>query len=247
VTGFTLMDLDVSPSPVGTGRSDFSGGGDRYMFSLRTPVDHTGTMTLRLPANRAVSAAGRGNEAAGFSWEMGPVPVTLAHTDGGTGPVNFPFDVTVTFAEAVTGFMPSDLEVSGGTAGNLRGTGSDHKVTITTDAGFADVLTVDLPANLAQNESGVMNAAAAQLSVTAAPPATRTPPDSLTVGVETAATLPPGFAGRAALSTAVASTTDILPPFTFRPRSVGRRPTSSRMTPSYPASTSASRKRRTVV
>ncbi|MCW0218139.1 MAG: Ig-like domain-containing protein [Prosthecobacter sp.] len=87
-----------------------------------------------------------------------PVTATLATTAAAT--VNEPFVVTATFSHPVTGFILSDITVTGGSASALTGSGTNYSFTITPTANVA----ISLTADVAQDVSGVGNLASNALT-----------------------------------------------------------------------------------
>ncbi|RYD46631.1 MAG: hypothetical protein EOP85_07055, partial [Verrucomicrobiaceae bacterium] len=70
-------------------------------------------------------------------------------------PPTGPFTVAVRFSQDVTGLDAADFRITGGTAGNLTGSGADYELSIV-PAGFG-VVTVKLPADSAVNAASVGN------------------------------------------------------------------------------------------
>ena len=95
---------------------------------------------------------------------IGDVPAT---SDG-------PFTATFAFSEAVTGFTVEDITVGNGTASDLAGGDGDTVYTATITPTADGEVTVDVAADVAQDEAGNGNAAAAQASSAHAAP--NTPP-----------------------------------------------------------------------
>ena len=109
VTGFMQNELSVSGA--GATVTSFSGSGMTYTATV-TPTQ-SGTVTLSVAANVASDNANNGNTAAATK------TVTVDKTRPGVS-INVPsevqgsaFTVTVVFDEAVTGFIQSELSVSG--------------------------------------------------------------------------------------------------------------------------------------
>ncbi|MCE7996350.1 MAG: hypothetical protein HEP71_30505, partial [Roseivirga sp.] len=73
------------------------------------------------------------------------------------------FDITVNFTEEVTGFTVADLSVNNGTVSNFSGTGSVYSATITPVA--EGEVTIDIAADMAEDQAAHGNTAADQLSV----------------------------------------------------------------------------------
>ncbi len=85
-----------------------------------------------------------------------PPRVVLQRTWLGT--LHGRFELTITFSEAVTGFVLSDIQVVNASAASaLSGTGASYTVTMTTTANFEGIVTVTVPANVAVNAGGEGN------------------------------------------------------------------------------------------
>ena len=74
-----------------------------------------------------------------------------------------PFDITLTFSKAVSGFEAGDVTVVNGSAGNLRGSGAQYRVAITPDGNGN--LEIGVAAGVASDAAGTDNTAAAPVSV----------------------------------------------------------------------------------
>lgn len=83
-----------------------------------------------------------------------------------------PFVIQTQFSQSVSGLTVNDYQVTNGTASNLTGTGTNYSVTITPTA--PGVVTIQLPANAAQNAGAVGSTASNTLSITYTPAATIT-------------------------------------------------------------------------
>lgn len=75
-----------------------------------------------------------------------------------------PIHVSATFSASVTGFTADDLVLGNGTVSSFAGSGTSYSFDVT-PAG-PGLVTVDLPANLAQTSAGIGNLSANQLSRT---------------------------------------------------------------------------------
>ncbi len=159
VTGFALSDIVAN----GT-LSNFAGAGADYTFDVTPTAD--GTVTVSIPANVAQDSAGNDNTPAP------PVSVVSDRTRPGTvistqiaSPTNaatIPFKVT--FDEPVTGFTLADIVPNNGVASNLQGSGAVYTFDITPSGD--GIVTVDVPAAVAQDAAGNDNTAAAQATIT---------------------------------------------------------------------------------
>ncbi|MBL8145932.1 MAG: hypothetical protein JNL34_06065, partial [Anaerolineae bacterium] len=160
VTGFTAGDVAVTNGTV----SNFSGSGTTYTFDV-TP-SALGLVTVNVPANAVLDAATNGSTAAIPLTRMyGVFPPSVTINTGAPDPTNTsPIPVTVTFSAAVTGFDAVDVVVGNGAAGNFAGSGAIYTFDVA-PAGQGTV-TVDVPANVAQDSALLWNTAAAQLSRT---------------------------------------------------------------------------------
>jgi regulation of enolase protein 1 (concanavalin A-like superfamily) len=79
-----------------------------------------------------------------------------------------PFTVQAQFSQTVTGLALNDFLVTNATASNLTGSGTSYNVTLTPAA--TGVVTVQLPANAAQNAGAVGSTASNTLNVSYTPP-----------------------------------------------------------------------------
>jgi hypothetical protein len=100
------------------------------------------------------------------------VITSSAGTSGGTtGTTPIPF--TVTFSENVTGFVDADLVVSGGSVANFAGSGTTYTVEVTPAAD--GLVTINVPASVAQDGANNGNMAASPFSITYTRPVTAVP------------------------------------------------------------------------
>ena len=126
----------------------------------------SGSLTLDVAAGVATDPATNENTAAAQQAVTIDVDRPTVEITVPTGAQMGVFDVTVTFSEAVTGFVQADLEVSGGTAPITEWTvdsASQYTAEITPTG--IDELLFDIDANVATDEAGNGNIAAAQQRV----------------------------------------------------------------------------------
>ena len=159
VTGFEQSDVTVGNGSI----TAFSGSEDSYTATIE-PSD-SGTITVDVPANVADDAVGNSNEAASQYSVEADIDAPTVSIAGPTDDQNSAFDVKITFSEDVTGFEQSDVTVTNGTITALSGSGSSYTATITPAA--TGTVTVDVPANVADDAVGNSNEAASQYSVEA--------------------------------------------------------------------------------
>ena len=96
-----------------------------------------------------------------------PNPPSVNLTTNNTS-VSAPFTVTATFDQSVTGMTETDFSVTNGTTSNFTGSGTTYSVTVTpTNAGN---VTIQIPADVAQNANGDLNTASNLLTVNYTPP-----------------------------------------------------------------------------
>ena len=161
VTGFVRNELSASGAGATVG--NFRGSGNTYTATI-TPT-RTGTVTLSVAADVAQDAAGNKNTAATpktVTIDMDPPTVSITVPTGVQGGA---FDVTVEFDESVTGFVQSELRVSGAgaTVTAFSGTGTTYTATITpTQPG---TVTLSVAADVAQDAVGNKNTAATNKTV----------------------------------------------------------------------------------
>ena len=153
VTGFVMSDITLTGSTATASVTALSGSGAAYTATI-TPTT-AGDVIIKIPANSAQDDAGNGNEL------FTSIPVSVDLTPPGVsidGPTvtNAAFDVTITFTEAVNGFVMSDITLTGSTATAsvtaLSGSGAAYTATITPTAA-GDVI-IGIPANSAQDDAG---------------------------------------------------------------------------------------------
>jgi hypothetical protein len=148
VTGLTFDELDVTNGTV----SSLTGSGATRAVTVTPTGD--GPVGLSVPTGVATDTAGNtsiAGSAISRTYDSTRPVLTL---DAPAGPHRAPYDVTVTAAETVTGFDLDDVSVTGGSVGNLTGTGP-WTVTVTPDTEGPVVLTVrdDAVADAAGNTS----------------------------------------------------------------------------------------------
>ncbi|MGB7326059.1 MAG: Ig-like domain-containing protein, partial [Rubripirellula sp.] len=138
-------------------------GSGRYSATIDAVSN--GTVTVDVAANVANDSAGNANVAADrYSVDVDTtalVPIIV----GPGGPTNVEqFDVTINFREAVTGFSLSDLQLNNATANNLIDNGAGL-FTVTVVPLAAGTVTVEVPANVAQDIASNPNFAATPYSI----------------------------------------------------------------------------------
>ena len=177
-TGFTLSDLVV----VNGVASNLQRSGDDLTATI-TPTA-VGTLTVDVAGGAFQDVAGNNNTAVTqfsiASTANGAPSVVIASTAGATVPAGS-FPVTVTFSEAVTGFLFTDIVIVNGTTSGESISGNVYSFSVTPVANGP--LTIDVPAGVAQDGDLNDNTAATQKAFTA-------DIDSPTVAITTSAGSP---------------------------------------------------------
>jgi hypothetical protein len=128
VTGFVAGDIVAGNGTV----SGFAGSGMAYTFNL-TPTGQ-GLVTADIAAGVATgTVSGLGNTvAAQFSRTFDSVGPTPTIASAAPNPTNTsPIACTVTFTEAVTGFVAGDITPTNGTVSGFAGTGANYTFNLT--------------------------------------------------------------------------------------------------------------------
>ena len=161
VSGFDAGDVTVANGAAGAPVQ----GADASTYTVAITPDGAGDLEIGVAADVATDAAGNGNTAAASVRVAYDADAPGVAISGAPATVNSlaPFDVTVTFTEAVSGFDAGDVAVINGAAGNLRGSGAVYTVAITPD-GVGD-LEIGVAADVAADAAGNGNTAAASVDV----------------------------------------------------------------------------------
>ena len=178
VTGFVAADIDLSGDATATVTA-FSGTGSTYTATLTPTAD--GDLIIQVPADAAEDAATNRNVAS----LSHTVPIDLTHPavtiDVPTTPQNSAFDVTITFAESVTGFVAADIDLSGDATATVTLTGSGSAYTATLTPTADGDLIIQVPADAAEDAATNGNIASQSHTV----PVDLVPPTVTTIGVPT--------------------------------------------------------------
>ncbi|WP_345949992.1 MBG domain-containing protein [Mucilaginibacter sp. PAMB04274] len=118
---------------------------------------------------------------------------TAGASGGSTGTSPIPF--TVTFSEAVTGFVVADLTAVNATITGFAGSGTTYTFNATPAASGA--VTISLPANVAQDAAGNGNTAATQFSITYSQAVTAAPVVIVPANGSMVSTTTPTYGGTA--------------------------------------------------
>jgi hypothetical protein len=130
------------------------------------------------------------------------VAITSTAGTSGTTTTTSPIPFTVTFSEAVTGFVAGDVTVTNGTIGTVSGSGTTYTFNVTPAANGA--VTVNVPANVAQDAAGNGNTGATSAySITYSQPVTAAPVVSAPANGSLINTSTPTYSGTAVAGSTV--------------------------------------------
>jgi large repetitive protein len=151
-TDFTLVNGTIS---------NFGGSGTTYTFDVTPNAD--GMVTVDLAANVAQDAAGNANTVANqLNRTADLVQPTVSLNSVAPAEVNGAFNVTAIFSELVSDFVVTDVIVINGTISNFAGSGTSYSFDVTPTGN--GTVTVNVPANVAQDIANNNNTAATPLT-----------------------------------------------------------------------------------
>ena len=169
VTGFTGSDVNFTGSTVGGAFvADVTGAGALYTVSV-SGLTGSGTVTANIPAGAAADALGNPSAASTstdntVTFDNVMPTVTINQAAGQSDPTNAsPIVFSVVFSEPVTGFIASDVSLSGSTVGGtlvatLTGSGANYTLSVTGMTGIGTVV-ASIPAGGATDLATNPNAA----------------------------------------------------------------------------------------
>jgi hypothetical protein len=171
VTGLTINNFSISFNGLsGLSFASLTGSGTTYTVTVNTGSGSGNLLRLNLANSNGLSPSVSGLPyTTGESYIIDRTAPTVAisstaGTSGGTTSTT-PIPYSVTFSEAVTGFVAGDVSVSNGTLSGFSGSGTTYSFNVTpTAAGTAT--TVNIAANVAQDNATNGNTAASQYSLT---------------------------------------------------------------------------------
>lgn len=149
---------------------DIQDSGDHINFTLQaTAVTTDGTLQPQLAAEVVSTSMGLTNETSTSTDNtvtLERVAPTVAITSAASNPTSTsPIGITITFSEAVTGFVVGDLTVAGATVGNFVAVSSTQYTADLTPSSATSDITVDIAANSALDAAGNGNTAATQFAI----------------------------------------------------------------------------------
>ncbi len=141
---------------------------DNVTFNFTVAPMSDGPVTLSIDEGVALDAAANLSAAASSAAVAADIVAPSMMISGPSAGVTETFQVTFEFTEDVTGFTIEDIIIAGGTLSNFQGSGSTYTVDVTPVVG--QVVTLDVPAGMAQDAAGNDNEAAQTFSVQSGSP-----------------------------------------------------------------------------
>ena len=165
VNDFTAEDLTVTGEATASVKD--SPGDNEYILTITPNAGKEGDVTLQVNANAVTDNAGNANTASAVTAavHVDTIVPTVAISDVPNIEKNVPFDLTVTFSEAVDGFaVPADLTLTGPATASLKSGvagASVYTVTITPNPTAEGNVTVRVNANAVTDNALNANTASA--------------------------------------------------------------------------------------
>ncbi|TGE12811.1 Ig-like domain-containing protein [Hymenobacter elongatus] len=173
-------------------------------FALTQPTAlPDGTHTVNATATAAGLATSGSSNTNGFTVDATAPTVAITSSTGTSGSTTStsPIAFTITFSENVSGFVAGDVTVSNGSVSGFAGSGTTYTFNVTPTANGA--VTVNVPANVAQDAAGNGNTAATQFSITYSQLVTAAPVVNTPANGSLLTTTTPTYAGTAPASSTV--------------------------------------------
>ena len=172
VSGFTQSDVSLSSSAASI--TSWRANSSNTVYTATITATANGTVTIGVAANVATDAANNANTAAtSKTVAIRTVTILVVQSQPGvsilvpSGVQNGAFDVTITFTETVSGFVQSDVSLSGSAASitswSANSDSTVYTATITPTA--SGTVTVGVAANVATNAEGNPNLVATPQTV----------------------------------------------------------------------------------
>ena len=173
VSGFTQSDVSLSGSAASITSWRANSGNTVYTATI-TPTAN-GTVTIGVAANVATDAANNANTAAtSKTVAIRTVTILVVQSQPGvsilvpSGVQNGAFDATITFSETVSGFVGSEVSLSGSAASitSWRANSDNTVYTATITPTASGTVTIGVAANVATDAANNQNTAATTQTVT---------------------------------------------------------------------------------
>ena len=166
VSGFTQSDVSLTGSAASI--TAWSANSDDTVYTATITPTASGTVTIGVAANVATDATNNANTAATSKTVSVDVdrPTTTVGVPSGTQ--TGAFDATITFLETVSGFVGSDVSLSGSAASitSWRANSNNTVYTATITPTASGTVTIGVAANVATDAAGNNNTAATSKTVT---------------------------------------------------------------------------------
>ena len=165
VSGFTQSDLSLSGTASIT---SWSANSDDTVYTATITPTVSGTVTIGVAANVATDAANNSNTAATSKTVTVDVDRPTVTIGVPAGTQTGAFDATITFSEAVSNFVGSDVSLSGSAASitSWRANSGNTVYTATITPTASGTVTIGVAANVATDAANNQNTAATSKTVT---------------------------------------------------------------------------------
>ena len=166
VSGFVQSDVSLSGSAASI--TSWSANSDNTVYTATITPTASGTVTIGVAANVATDAANNQNTAATSKTVTVDVDRPSVTITMPSGVQNSVFDVTITFSEAVSGFVQSEVSLSGSAASitSWSANRANTVYTATIIPTASGTVTVGIAANVATDAANNQNTAATSKTVT---------------------------------------------------------------------------------
>jgi hypothetical protein len=152
VSGFTGDDVSVTNGSKGLFTPV---SGTVYTLVVTPAAGIQGAMTVSVPANAALDAAGNPNTAASATQAVDTLGPGLVISSNSPSTATGPVTLTFTFTEPVTGFTADDVTVSNATKGSFTAvSGSVYTLVVTPTAGAEGAVTASVAPGAAADPAG---------------------------------------------------------------------------------------------
>ena len=173
VSGFTQSDVSLSSSAASI--TSWRANSSNTVYTATITATANGTVTIGVAANVATDAANNANTAAtSKTVAIRTVTILVVQSQPGvsilvpSGVQNGAFDATITFSETVSGFVGSEVSLSGSAASitSWRANSDNTVYTATITPTASGTVTIGVAANVATDAANNQNTAATTQTVT---------------------------------------------------------------------------------
>ena len=161
VSGFAQSDVSLAGSAASI--TAWSANSDNTVYTATITPTASGTVTIGIAANVATDAANNPNTAATAQTVNVDVDVPSVTVSVPSGVQNGAFDATITFSESVSGFVQSDLTLTGDASASVTAWSANTENTIytaTITPTTSGTVTLNIAANVATDAANNPNTAA---------------------------------------------------------------------------------------